>query len=234
MSEEIYQKDRQKYSTTHGYSSEELFDLSERFIEYATRDLEFLSPMGITEAFLQNVSELANELKAIPTEEDDLETKTAATRKKKAARREGEDRIMMVRKQLSLYHDYIKNIKPSQYNRSVIGVKDDHFIGVYEKIRNDLRDNIEEYRPYGITEKVVADFEKGTEVYKEYKVLQDRTQHDGVFNANKRKEKRAKLYAYCKHISTLGKLYWKGRDEVKYKKYRITKPKKRGRKRGSV
>ena len=220
------------YQSGHGYSNDELIDLGDKYAEYANRDIEEMRNVGINEDFILNFKSKIQEFKEIPTELHDREAVKKTTREKKETRKHVEERLMTTKAQL-LYYLMINNESNTTFRNPITGKKYLRLIGHADEFSKVLKKSREKYNKYGITNELIDEVLTFQNLLLEAILAQDLAKSKKIQNSLKRSELKADIYALCKHISTLGKLCWQKKDELKYKDYLITKPKKRGRKMGS-
>lgn len=229
-------KSKIDYKTGNGYSHTEILALAEYFIENATTDLEYLIPFGFTQEFLDELVKLVKELESTPTEQKDLDKKTQTTRHKQELVTLARKESIRIQKQLQFYHKYINvytsNQPSSKKNINAMTEKD--IIAHLIELSSEFVVITEEYQEYGIKPEKAAELLELREQILNAKAEKSVTYKLCHLNAINRSELKYKIYAICKHISVLGKLYWKEIDSFRYKKYLITKPTKKGRKAGST
>ena len=220
------------YQSGHGYSNDEIIDLGNKYTELATRDRDELLKVGIDEEFILNLKGKVEEFKAIPTELHDREAVKKTTREKNKIKTYVEERLITVKAQLE-YYLAENGESTTTFRNPITGKKYIHLIGHVGDFSQKLSGFKETYIKYGISNDVIEEVATFEMLLTDAFLAQDRAIRLKIENSENKSKLKEKIYAICKHVSTLGKLTWQKKDELKYKDYLITKPKKRGRKVGS-
>jgi len=220
------------YQSGHGYSNEEIIDLGNKYSELGSRDIEELRKVGINQEFIQNLNTKIAEFKAIPTELEDREAVKKTTRDKNIIKKYIEEKLITVKAQVMFY--LIINKESTTTFRNPIKGKKDLVLTSHVQVFSQLMSgNKIKFNSYGVSDEVIDEVATFHSLLLDSIVVQNIASKNKIRNSSDRSDLKAEIYAICKHISTLGKLTWQQTDELKYKDYLITKPKKRGRKVGS-
>ena len=210
------------YTTGKGYTSIGLLNLKTNIINEARTDINELSGFGITEELLQKAEEKAEELRNLPTSEQDRYAKVDATKAKRERVVELKQIITLLQKQLGL-HLLGENVYgDTTLKKRVDNLKFDRLLDLAQDFERVLIKSKTDISTYGITDEKINQLNTIRTDVEKRNLEQIIVFSDSFKNTVRRSELKKELYDLLNYISGIGKFYWKNKDARKYKRYLIS------------
>lgn len=218
------------YASGHGYSSADLFFVSQGFIIRAERDLEHLKDFGINTQYIEEWKEKTQELKFASSFKIEKAKKTLTTEKKNEKLKELKDFIRVLRMKLSFIFTKQSQTYDSILKKALRNMKQNDLLNNASDTLRILSENEDFLKNTPITKVQIKELKT---LYTQAKALLSDQSIVFAKSGNSTAQRavlKEEVYTYMQKISKIGKFYWQDKDPAKYKHYKITPPKKRGRK----
>lgn len=212
---------KSKLTRNSKHSQGELIQIGDKFVSFSERDFDELSSFGLTTAHIDDTKKLLIEFEQMPSDEEILAEKSAATSRKNLSFEELKSAVKAVLRRIALHFGKTSAELKKAGGENLSNMTDAAFCQKAKRVERVGREYAEALKASGLTTEMldllktkIGIFDKLLDELKDQAVTRDKKTHERVQKAND-------LYDAIVKLSDFGKAAFEETDPARYEGYKI-------------
>jgi len=194
---------------------------ADKLVDFAKRDINELSSMGLTLDFLTRTEEQARILKSVIQHYEALGLRKGKTSHRNISLTAIKQRMEELKTQTMFAETIGQGEYAIVFNKPLSNKKPSYVLQTALSMLNVLTSSEEDLTIYGVTPEVIADFAAQIEDLNAKIVAQEISRDSFGEFKDEREAEKAKLAKSLRFIAAVGQTYWRRKNSTKYREYAV-------------